>query len=251
MTIEEYVERIDGFLLLKPSEQISYFGYFLTVYQGVSSFGAKDIDACFTKLHLPPYTNISAFLSKEKQAKRVLKNKNGGYTLSKITSDEIAANIGEVKVKNPSTDLFPLELLDNTRAYLVKTAKQAILCYDYQLYDACLVMIRRLLETLIIELFERHSIKDQIQDANGNYLFCADLIDKLLSEKKRWTIGRNSVKVLPEIKSKGDLSAHNRRFNATKPDIDTIKYGLRIIVEELVHLIDYEQWNKERKIINN
>ena len=79
MTIEEYVERIDGFLLLKPSEQISYFGYFLTVYQGVSSFGAKDIDACFTKLHLPPYTNISAFLSKEKQAKRVLKNKNGGW----------------------------------------------------------------------------------------------------------------------------------------------------------------------------
>ena len=73
----------------------------------------------------------------------------------------------------------------------------------------------------------------------------------MLAEKKRWTIGRNSVKVLPEIKSKGDLSAHNRRFNATKPDIDTIKSGLRIIVEELVHLIDYEQWNKERKIINN
>ncbi len=70
-------------------------------------------------------------------------------------------------------------------------------------------------------------------------------------DKKFVIVGRNSVKVLPEIKSKGDLSAHNRRFNATKPDIDTIKSGLRIIVEELVHLIDYEQWNKERKIINN
>jgi hypothetical protein len=251
MTLEDYIERIDGFLSLKSSEQIPYLGYFLIVHQGLSSFGAKDIDSCFIKLHLPSYSNISAFLSKEKQAKRVLKNKSGGYTLSKITSDEIAANIGEVKVKKPSTDLFPLELLDNTRAYLTKTAKQAVLCYDYQLYGACLVMIRRLLETLIIELFERHNIKDQIQDANGNYLFCADLIDKLLSEKKIWTIGRNSVKVLPEIKSKGDLSAHNRRFNATKSDIDAIKSGLRIIVEELVHLIDYEQWNKERKVVNN
>jgi hypothetical protein len=251
MTLEDYIERIDGFLSLKPSEQIPYLGYFLIVHQGLSSFGAKDIDSCFIQLHLPSYSNISAFLSKEKHAKRALKNKSGGYTLSKIISDEIEANIGEVKVKNPSTDLFPLELLDNTRVYLIKTAKQAILCYDYQLYDACLVMIRRLLETLIIELFERHNIKDQIQDANGNYLFCADLIDKLLSEKKKWTIGRNSVKVLPEIKLKGDLSAHNRRFNATKSDIDAIKSGLRIIVEELIHLIDYEQWNKERKVVNN
>lgn len=251
MTLEDYIERIEGFLSLKSSEQIPYFGYFLVVFQNRSSFGVKDIEDCFAQLHLPSYSNISAFLSKEKQAKRVLKNKSGGYTLSKITSDKIAANIGEVKVKSPSTDLFPLELLDNTRSYLTKTANQAILRYDYQLYDACLVMIRRLLETLIIELFERHNIKEQIQDANGNYFFCADLIDKLLSEKKIWTIGRNSVKVLPEIKSKGDLSAHNRRFNATKPDIDAIKSGLRIIVEELVHLIDYEQWNKERKVVSN
>lgn len=64
-----------------------------------------------------------------------------------------------------------------------KTAKQAILCYDYQIYDACLVMIRRLIETLIIELYERFEIKEQIQDTKGNYLFCSDLIDRLLSEK--------------------------------------------------------------------
>lgn len=247
MTLEEYIDRVDNFLSLKPSEQIPYFGYFLINYQKQPSFSAKDIDSCFTQVHLPAYTNISAYLTKEKQAKRLLKNKNGGYILSKIESDQIATKIGEIKVKNPSTDLFPFELLDGTRAYLIKTAKQAVLCYDYQLYDACLVMIRRLIETLIIELFERHNIKEEIQDSNGNYFFCADLIDKLLSEKKAWTIGRNSIKALPDIKAKGDLSAHNRRFNATKADVDSIKSGLRVVLEELVHLIDYEQWNKERK----
>lgn len=248
MTLEEYIDRIDGFLEIKSSEQITYFGYFLITYRGLPSFTAKDIDNCFTQLHLPAYSNISAYLSKEKQAKRLLKNKRGnGYNLSKIISDRIAANIGEVQVKKPSTNLFPLELLDGTRTYLIRTAKQAILCYDYQIYDACLVMIRRLIETLIIELFERHSIKEQVQDANGNYFFCAELIDKLLSEKKIWTIGRNSIKALPDIKSKGDLSAHNRRFNATKADVDSIKSGLRVVVEELVHLIDYEQWNKDQK----
>jgi len=248
MTLEEYIERIDGFLEIKPSLQIAYFGYFLIVYRGLTFFTAKDIDDCFTQLHLPAYSNISAYLSKEKQTKNLLKNKNGnGYTLSKIVSDRIAASIGEVQVKQPSTNLFSLELLDSARTYLIKTAKQAVLCYDYQLYDACLVMIRRLIETLIIELFERHNIKEQIQDANGNYFFCAELIDRLLAEKKIWTISRNSKKALPDIKSKGDLSAHNRRFNATKADVDSIKSGLRIVIEELVHLIDYEQWNKGRK----
>lgn len=247
MSLDEYIERIDAFLSLKASEQIPYFGYFLMTYQGKVSFVAKDIEACFSQSNLPAYSNITAYLSKERQAKRLLKNKEGGYTLSKITTDQIAAKIGEVKVKTPSANLFPLELLEGTRSYLQNTAKQAVLCYDYQMYDACLVMVRRLIETLIIELFERHGIKERIQDAKGNYMFCADLIDNLLTEKKIWAIGRNSKNALPEIKAKGDQSAHNRRFNARKSDVDSIQSGLRIVIEELVHLIDYEQWNKDRK----
>ena len=32
MTIEEYINRIEGFLSLKSSEQIPYLGYYLTNY---------------------------------------------------------------------------------------------------------------------------------------------------------------------------------------------------------------------------
>ena len=220
MTIEEYINRIEGFLSLKSSEQIPYLGYYLTNYQDKESFTAKSIEDA---------------------------HRNGGYRLTKSVEADISSRIGEVKVNEPSDNYFPLELLDGTRSYLIKTARQAILCYDYQLYDACLVMTRRLVETLIIEVFERYDIKDRIKDAKGNYFFCSDLIDSLMAEKSLWTIGRNSIKALPDIKAKGDLSAHNRRFNATKSDVDSIKSGLRIVVEELVHLINYEQWNKENK----
>lgn len=239
MTIEEFTERIDGFDDKKPSEQIPYFGYFLVTYQRQESFTAKDIENCFEQMHLPAYSNISAYLSKEKGAKRLLKGKNG-YVLSKKLSDTIANDIGEIKVKTPSTDLFPIDIFDNTRDYLKKTARQAILCYDYGIYDGCLVMLRRLIETLIIELFEHRGIKERILDKSNNYLFCGDLIDRLLEEKTLWTIGRNTAQELPKIKKMGDLSAHNRRFNAKKSDIDSIKAGLRIVLEELVHLINYE-----------
>ncbi|MEW9606277.1 hypothetical protein [Bacteroides sp. L008] len=247
MTIEEYVNRIDGFLTLKPSEQIPYLGYYLIIHEGKEAFTAKNIEDCFFALRLPPYSNISAYLSKEKKSKRMMAHKNGGYRITKLVESEISNHIGELKANEPSENYFPLELLHNTRSYLIKTAKQAIQCYDYQFYDACLVMTRRLIETLIIELFERYKIKERIQDKSGNYFFCSDLIDCLLSEKVLWTIGRNSAKALPDIKAKGDLCAHNRRFNATKSDADSIKLGLRIVVEELVHLIDYEHWNKESK----
>lgn len=247
MTLEEFIIRIDNFLSLKSSEQIPYFGYYILKYKNKESFTAKEIEKCFIETHITPYSNISAYLSKEKKSKRMLSHKNGGYILTRSLENQISSTIGEVRVNKPSENLFPLELFDNTRTYLQKTAKQAVLCYDYQIYDACLVMIRRLIETLIIELYERFEIKEQIQDTRGNYLFCSDLIDKLLSEKKLWTIGRNSVKALPDIKTKGDLSAHNRRFNATKTDIDAIKVGLRVVLEELIHLINYEQWNASKR----
>lgn len=240
MTLEEFIERIDGFVDKKASEQIPYFGYFLVAYKGQTSFTAKDIDSCFSQIRLPAYSNISAYLSKEQKAKRLLKAKVG-YVLSKKMSDVIANDIGEIQVKAPSINLFPIDIFDNTRDYIKKTAQQAILCYDYGLYDGCLVMIRRLIETLIIELFEHRELKERILDKNNNYLFCGDLIDKLLEEKKLWTIGRNTAQELPKIKKMGDLSAHNRRFNAKKSDIDSLKTGLRVVLEELVHLVNFEQ----------
>ena len=238
MTLDEFIDRIEGFVDKKASEQIPYFGYFLITYQGQASFTAKDIDSCFLQIRLPAYSNISAFLSKEQKAKRLLKAKVG-YILSKKMNDAIANDIGEIKVKAPSDNLFPIDIFDNTRDYVKKTARQAILCYDYGLYDGCLVMIRRLIETLIIELFEHRELQERILDKNNNYLFCGDLIDNLLNEKKLWTIGRNAAQELPKIKKLGDLSAHNRRFNAKKSDIDSIKIGLRFVQEELVHLVNY------------
>lgn len=134
--------------------------------------------------------------------------------------------------------LFPTELLIDTRGYIQNIASQAILCYDYGLYDASLVMMRKLIETLIIELFEFEGISEKIKNKDGYFLYLSDLIDKLQSEKK-WNLSRNTQQSLPNIKKYGDLSAHNRRFSAKKTEMEKLKYDLRIVIEELVHLIDY------------
>lgn len=139
-------------------------------------------------------------------------------------------------VKAVTTDkVIPMSIVKGTRGYIEKVALQANGCYEYGWFDACAVMIRRVIETLIIECFEYHKIAEKIKDSNGNYFLLKDLINACLNENT-WTLGRNTKKALPIIKDIGDLSAHNRRYLANKSDIDKIREGLRVTVEELVHL---------------
>jgi len=142
-----------------------------------------------------------------------------------------------------SEQYFPIELLDNTRGYITATGKQCNHCFNHGLNDACLVMLRKLIETLIIECFERHRIEVKIKNSQGHYFYLSDLIDLFIKENT-WTVSRNSLSSLPNIKKLGDLSAHNRRFNAKRQDLEKIQSDTRIVIEELVHLIDYPTWTK-------
>ncbi len=102
-------------------------------------------------------------------------------------------------------------------------------------YDACAVMIRRLIETLIIESFEKASIADKIKNDNGDFLYLKDLIAKCLSETC-WNLGRGCKQALPKLKDIGDKSAHSRRFNAQRGDLDPLLKDVREVVQELIYL---------------
>ena len=128
-----------------------------------------------------------------------------------------------------------MSLVNGTRGYIERVAHQANGCYAQGWYDASAVMLRRLLETLIIECYEAHEIADRIKDGTGNYYFLRDMIDCLLAETT-WTLGRNVKTVLPKLKELGDKSAHSRRFNAHREDLDKHLDALRDTVQELVSI---------------
>lgn len=237
--LENFVERIDDFNDLPYSQQIKYFAYFNEVILDMGPFAATEINECFNQLSLRPYSNTSSYLSENSKGKQHSFIKSGAkYKLERKAKELIAASIGVTKKISLSDDLFPFTLLGNTRGYIENAGRQAIGCYDHGFYDACLVMIRKLLETLIIELFEKKRIESRIKNPQGQYFYLSDLIGIFLSETT-WTASRNTQNGLSPIKKIADVSAHNRRFNAKKPDIDKIKTDLRIVIEELVHLIDF------------
>jgi hypothetical protein len=138
-------------------------------------------------------------------------------------------------LKPESEQVISFSLVRGTRGYIEKVTDQINGCYERGWFDGCAVMIRRLVETLIIETYEKHGIADKIKNPSGDFLYLSDLIDHIIDEKT-WNLGRNAKKALPKLKSIGDLSAHSRRYNAYKPDIYNIIGDLRVVVQELVYL---------------
>jgi len=131
--------------------------------------------------------------------------------------------------------VIPPSLAEGTREYIERIIDQINGSYASGWYDACAVMIRRLIETLIIEAFEARSIQSKIKDSDGNYLYLKELIPKALAEPA-WDLGRNVKKVLPQLKYMGDQSAHSRRFIAQRDDIDRVISGIRAVTQEFVDI---------------
>jgi hypothetical protein len=132
--------------------------------------------------------------------------------------------------------VLPHALVKGTRGYIERVVFQINGCYEYGWFDGCAVMMRRLIETLIIECFEKHRIADKIKNApNGDFLFLRDLIDKLLQESA-WNVGRTAKQALLKLKNIGDQSAHSRRYNAHREDIEKIADDFRTVCQELICL---------------
>jgi hypothetical protein len=139
------------------------------------------------------------------------------------------------QVPREDEGLFPLSILAQTkRGYLVTVGRQMNGCYSSGWYDGAAVMMRRLLEIAIIEAFEARGLAAKIKDASGNYLQLSDLVATALAETA-WTLSRNSKKALPSLRDVGHMSAHGRYFCARKDDLEALKPGCRIVIEEFLH----------------
>lgn len=134
-------------------------------------------------------------------------------------------------------DVLVHSLFENTRGYIEKIVFQINKSYEQGCYDACAVMVRRLVEVLIIEVFDAKNIIQKIKDKDGNFFLLKDLINKTLAETNL-NLSTPTKRALgsKDFKKLGDLSAHSRRYNAQRVYIDDIKMDLRVVTQELLYL---------------
>lgn len=159
------------------------------------------------------------------------------FSAAKAIQADVAKELGppEEGLRAATQSVLPFSVVRGTRGYIERVANQINGAYENGWYDACTVMIRRLLETLIIETFEHHNLAASIKNTAGDFLFLKDLIDKCL-QQSTWNLSRNCKQAMPKLKDVGDKSAHSRRYNAHRGDIDPILADIRLVVQELVYL---------------
>ncbi|MCF6292819.1 MAG: hypothetical protein L3J04_05430 [Robiginitomaculum sp.] len=123
-------------------------------------------------------------------------------------------------------DTFP-----SSRGYLTNMCSQINGTYEYEFYDGCVVLLRRLMESLLIEVFETLGQEKLIKDSEGNYKMLNGIIKALGSSPIK--LERGTDRIIKNVKEVGDNAAHGRSHITKKNDINDLKIGYRKLVSEL------------------
>ena len=148
--------------------------------------------------------------------------------------DSKYSSLLKIKKHQPNDSILPSSYVIGTRKYLEDIVRQINSSYELGLYDCCAVMCRRLMESLIIEIYIQTQRQSEIQN-NGFFAMLEDLIKYICSDGKI-SLSRNTPKIMKDIKQLGDTAAHDRIYITEQQDIDEIKTKYRRMINELLVL---------------
>ncbi|HSI34757.1 MAG: hypothetical protein ACAI43_13035 [Phycisphaerae bacterium] len=165
---------------------------------------------------------------------------SAGYRLKMLARSQIRAwlmpILGDTKPEvDQDLGYLPKAVWANTKDYIENVCVQMNGCYQFGFYDAASVMMRRLVETLIIEAYETLGRAAEIKDGGGNYHMLKELVNRATGANPVG-VGRDAKDALSKIKEMGDRSAHNRRYNCVRADMDKVQSGVRVVVDELINI---------------
>jgi len=131
-----------------------------------------------------------------------------------------------------SESVLPLAAVSERRPHLRRLVEEINGTYDAQFYNSCAVMARRLLESLLIEMYIHRGLEAQIKDALGRFIPLEQLIGRVQAGNP-FNLGRNSPKAMSDVKELGDIAAHDRAYQVKELDLNDIKQRYRRLIEEL------------------
>jgi len=148
--------------------------------------------------------------------------------------DERYEEILALRKVEVSSTIIPSEWFDGTRAYLERLVHQINGCYEFGFYDACAALSRRLMESLLIEIYFHQKRHHEIQ--NNGVLFPLERMISHVRSDSSVHLSRNSPKTMTDVKQLGDTAAHDRVYIMEQIDIDDLKARYRKLIRELSSL---------------
>ncbi len=219
-------------------ERVALIAFYFQTNKGQPEFTISDISILLTSLGFakPNATRLRTNITKS--ASFIKGANHNTYRLSAKKLSTLSSefpNTSESEEIISDDSLIPEILFSQTRRhYLLKAAQQINAAYEHNLFDACTLMMRRLLEILLIHCFEHKGIENQVKDEEGNYQNLKTLINKAIS-KPEIKLSPETKKEMDKFREIGNLSAHRVRYNCRKKDIQPFRIEYRAMVEELLY----------------
>ncbi|GAF73442.1 unnamed protein product [marine sediment metagenome] len=222
----------------KELEKVRLLSFFFHKTVGKYEFTKDDILSWFKNLNLPK-PNLSRLTSNIHRSRAFVKGEtHGTFKLHAIEFDELQAQYPGLHIKSEEIiahdTILPRSLYEKTRGFIESLAKQINASYEFNIFDGCAVLMRRLLEVLLILSYENLNIDTEIQDSQQNYHSLEKIINNALSNKKL-RLSRDSKRMLDTFRTLGNFSAHKIYYNCRRPDLEKAITIYRATVEELLY----------------
>jgi hypothetical protein len=132
---------------------------------------------------------------------------------------------------------LPAEIFDQEPEYIRRLIPQINGSWEREYYEACAMVIRRLIETLIIELYHRRRWLKEVQNPTTKDFFTLKaLINKICGDQRIGLEGRVQSE-LKNLKKLGDIATHDFRIKVRKFDLEKVRNDLRFACERLLFKI--------------
>ncbi len=237
MKIEEF-KRIASLDEKSELDRTALVAYYLAENKDQEEFEIGEVSSLMVALGYA-HPNKTRLKSKVKKSQGFVKGSNADrFRLSvkeRKRLKEVLPDISGSEEILSDDSLLPEILLSETRRdYLVRIAQQINASYEHNLFDACALMMRRMLEILLILAFEKCGIESEAKDQDGNYIKLKTLINKAKS-RTEISLSPSTKSAIDDFRELGNLSAHRITYNCRKNDIRTVRLEFRAVVEELLY----------------
>ncbi|AEF99502.1 DUF4145 domain-containing protein [Methylomonas methanica] len=238
MKIEHFSKKA-GLVEKTELEKVALLAYFLSENKQEAEFTVKDVSSIIFALGFaqPNHSRLKNKIIKSNAFVKGSKNDSFKLSIKRLNQlRELYPDINESEDIVSDDSIIPEVLLQETRRpYLIKLAQQINASYEHNLFDACSLMMRRLLEVLLIHAFENFNIENDVKDSEGNYQNLKTLINKAIS-KPEIALSNDVKKDVDKFRELGNLSAHRVKYNCRRDDIRTSKLEYRAVIEELLYV---------------
>ncbi|HEY9753890.1 MAG TPA: hypothetical protein V6C97_01870 [Oculatellaceae cyanobacterium] len=222
---------------LQRPQQVAGLIWFRQKFKAQPNSDLSEVLSVLESAGMPRQTNKERLRKAVISSRRIVAGGSNGSLKVNPKHSSALDEVYEPLLSHPapkvSEAILPRDLLVSRR-YFDRLVTQINGTYQVGWFDGTAVLMRRLIETLIIEIYEHQKRANEIK--SGGTFFMLDGLINHLENDNAVTRSRNLISHLKHVKKLGDNSAHSRTYTADQADIDGMKFDFKTAVTELADL---------------